>query len=64
MNAAERFGVISLVLVLNPGLWGTTWDVSVARKRGPGAEPWIVRAEQRDSEEQSVEARGSQCEST
>lgn len=47
-------GIVSLVLVLNPGLGGTTWGVSVARKRGPVAEPWIVRAEQRDSEEQSV----------
>lgn len=43
-----------LGVVLNPGLGGTTWGVSIARKRGPVAEPWIVRAEQRDSEEQSV----------
>lgn len=55
MNAREGdLGVVSLGVVLNPGLGGITWVVSIDRKRGgPWLSPGIVRAEQRESEEWS-----------
>lgn len=43
MNARERdLGVVSLGVVLNPGLGGITWVVSIDRKRGG---PWLSQCE-------------------